>query len=358
MDATKRFYFLDNLRVALTVLLIAHHVGQTYGPTGGFWPIQEPTRALILGPFFTVNRSFFMSLFFLVSGFLMARSYDARAGRGFVRSRLLRLGLPLLVFTLLMIPVQLFLLRPDGVGSTESAWPIDVSYLWYVEHLLLFSLGYAVWRALPGRRSAAEPAPSSPPRVVSILLFALGLAAASATVRIWFPIDRWVFLLGFVRVAFADLPRDLAFFVIGVLAYRRQWLSTFSTKAGRAWLALSLFLAALCYGYQLGISRIAPLSDLAMSVVYPVWEALLCCGLCIGLVVLFRDRFDSQGRLTKELGRSQYAAYLFHVPVILGFQYLVLKAVLPPLAKFALVTLASVPLTFLVASAVRKPLHL
>ncbi len=32
---TPRFYFLDNLRVALIILVIAHHVGQAYGPTGG-----------------------------------------------------------------------------------------------------------------------------------------------------------------------------------------------------------------------------------------------------------------------------------------------------------------------------------
>jgi hypothetical protein len=31
---------------------------------------------------------------------------------------------------------------------------------------------------------------------------------------------------------------------------------------------------------------------------------------------------------------------------------------LPPLAKFALVTLVSIPATFAVASLVRKPLHL
>ena len=32
---TGRLYFLDNLRIALTILVIAHHVGQAYGPTGG-----------------------------------------------------------------------------------------------------------------------------------------------------------------------------------------------------------------------------------------------------------------------------------------------------------------------------------
>jgi peptidoglycan/LPS O-acetylase OafA/YrhL len=68
LSVKTRLYYLDYLRVALTILVIAHHVGQAYGPTGGAWPVQEPTRAALLGPFFTVNRSFFMSLFFMISG--------------------------------------------------------------------------------------------------------------------------------------------------------------------------------------------------------------------------------------------------------------------------------------------------
>jgi glucan biosynthesis protein C len=36
LSAAGRLYYLDNLRVSLTALVIAHHVGQAYGPTGGW----------------------------------------------------------------------------------------------------------------------------------------------------------------------------------------------------------------------------------------------------------------------------------------------------------------------------------
>ena len=52
---TARLDYLDALKVLLTVLVIAHHAGQPYGPTGGRWPIFEAERAAILGPFFSVN---------------------------------------------------------------------------------------------------------------------------------------------------------------------------------------------------------------------------------------------------------------------------------------------------------------
>jgi glucan biosynthesis protein C len=351
-----RLYYLDNLKVGLTILLIAHHVGQAYGPTGGSWPIQEAARSAFLGPLFTIDRSFFMSLFFLISGFFSAASYEVKGGRAFVRGRLLRLGLPLLVWALLMIPLQLFVFGAPGGGA--KAWPIDVGHLWFLEHLLLFSLAYALWRTLRGRRAPMPLAAARPPRTWAVVLFALVLALVSGLVRIAHPIDRWVYLLGFFRVAFADVPRDLSFFVLGLIAYRRQWLSAFSSRAGRAWLAVGAVLAALIAAYDLVLHDIFPIGEPAWGTLYVFWESFFCCAACIGLLVLFRDKVTMHGRLAQALGKSQYAAYILHVPVILAFQYAVMNVAMPPFAKFALVTLVSVPATFALANVLRRPLHL
>jgi len=379
MGETRRLYFLDNLRIGLTILVIAHHVGQAYGPTGGSWPIQESSRAAVLGPFFTVNRSFFMSLFFLISGYLMVMSYD-RSGPGrFLTGRLMRLGVPLVLFFVLVIPIQQYLChwRAGDLGGTGfwkyytcyyfgagerpvdwkgSNWPeMNFGHLWYVEHLLVFSLVYAglrlVWRRPPGENSAVARPPGHP----AIVLFALALALASATIRIWYPIDRWIGFLGFIQVAFADVPRDLSFFILGAIAYRRGWFLGLSKEIGRVWLLVGATLAVLWYAYTLGLRHVFPIGGPAMSFAYPVWEALLCCGICIGLLILFRERLNYQGRLGKLLAENQYAAYLFHVPVVVFVQYLVAGFAWLPFAKFVLVTAVSVPLTFLLSAAVRAP---
>ena len=375
----KRLYFLDNLRIALTILVIAHHVGQAYGPTGGFWPVQEAARARLLGPFFTVNRSFFMSLFFLISGYLMVGSYERSGAGPFFRSRLLRLGVPLLLFFFLVIPLQQYLChwgagelgsmsfrqyyagayfggsdRP--VGWKGPAWPeMNFGHLWYVEHLLIFSLCYAALRLVWKRRPAASLSAPKLPANRAIVLFALALALASGVTRIWYPIDRWIGFLGFIQVAFADVPRDLSFFVLGALAYRRGWFLGLSDRMGRTWLLIGLSAAVLWYVYVLSLWRIFPISRGAMSVVFPVWEALLCCGLCIGLLYLFREQLNWQGWWSKGMAQNQYAAYLFHVPVVVLVQYALATAVMPPLSKFVLVTAVSVPLTFLFAGAIRQP---
>jgi len=265
------------------------------------------------------------------------------------------LGVPLFFFALSMIPIQLFVFTSPTTQS-RSAWPIDVGHMWFVEHLLIYSAAYALWCMIRPGRATYGQRQTTPPGHLSILIFALGLAAVSGVVRIWWPIDKWVDLLGFVRVSFADVPRDLSFFIIGAVAYRHNWLSTFSRKAGLAWMLVGMGLAALWYVYDLGLKQVRPIGDTAMAVIYPIWESVLCCGMCIGLTILFREVFDAQGRLGKAMAQSQYAAYVFHVSFVLLFQYLVIGLTLPPLGKFALVTLVSVPATFLFSYWVRKPL--
>lgn len=356
--ASNRMAFFDNLKILMMIMVIAHHAGQAYGPIGAWWPVQELTRARILQPFFLVNRSFGMSLFFMIAGYFTARSCERSGPVSLAKNRLRRLGVPLLGFTILMILLQVFVFGLFQTGELGRAWPVDVIHFWFVQHLLLYSLGYAWWQTL--RRGGVHKVSSrtSPPRYGIILVFAVGLALAIAIVRIWFDIDEWVYLFGYIRIAPADVPRDLGLFLIGALAYRKDWVSRFSSRAGRVWLVIGFALAGLWYVYELLLANILVLSDIVWDLLFPLWESLLCCGMCIGLTVLFRDKVNVQGSFTREMAQSVYAAYMIHIFVVLFFQYMALGLDTSPLLKFFLVTLAAVPASFLIASLVRRPLHI
>lgn len=350
---SKRLYFIDNLRVALIILVIAHHAGQAYGPTGGAWPLMETARSALLGPFFTVNRSFFMSLFFMISGYFTVVSFEASGAQRFVKTRLARLGLPVLAWAVLVaIPFQVFV-------SKSAAWPVDVGHMWFVEHLLIYSLCYALWRAVTARRTGSDRGMLNPPGTLPILGLALGIAVVSLIVRNWYPIDRWVSIFGFIKVMWADVPRDLAFFIVGLLAARHDWLRRFPTRAGMIWLGVGLALTLYWYAFDQGLTgNLVPYTGIGFDLMRVVWEGLLVCALCIGLTVFFREKVNIGGPLAKALGQSTYAVYIFHIFFVLLCQFAVLSLPLPPLAKFALVTLTATPLTFLFSNWVRKPLRL
>jgi multidrug transporter EmrE-like cation transporter len=256
-----------------------------------------------------------------------------------------------------MIPLQFYVFGEPPADWRSLDWSsvINVGHLWYIEHLLLFSLCYALGRTFWKGRGPVAEAERKSPGYLAVLAFALALAVASAVIRIWYPIDRWVNLLGFMRVALADVPRDLSFFIIGAVAYRHDWFLRFPTGAGRVWLGVGVVAAASWYAYALGLRQVFPVSGMAMGVVYPIWEALLCCGMCIGLLVLFREKVDLQGRLLSAMARNQYAAYVVHVSVLILIQYAVAGIHWPPLVKFALVVLVGVPLTFLFSDWIRQP---
>jgi surface polysaccharide O-acyltransferase-like enzyme len=80
--------------------------------------------------------------------------------------------------------------------------------------------------------------------------------------------------------------------------------------------------------------------------------------MCIGLTILFREYFNRQGNVWKVLAKSQYTAYIIHPIIVLLFQAILFNLGLPPFIKFLLVTLASIPVTFLISNWVRRPLRL
>jgi len=90
------------------------------------------------------------------------------------------------------------------------------------------------------------------------------------------------------------------------------------------------------------------------SLVYSIWEQFAGLAFTVGLLIWFRRRFNSQSPLAKAASDSAYAAYVIHGPVIILVAVLLRGIRLYPLAKFALVVLVAVPLTFTLANLVRR----
>jgi peptidoglycan/LPS O-acetylase OafA/YrhL len=75
-------------------------------------------------------------------------------------------------------------------------------------------------------------------------------------------------------------------------------------------------------------------------------EALICAGLSVGLVVLFRALIRRPRRLLVAMATASYAAYILHMYLVIGLQVGIEGLTMPAFAKFALVAVSGTLLAF------------
>ena len=344
-----RIDYVDALRVALILLVVAHHSVEAYVARHAPQIVFADDPIAHGWSFLAVNAAFFMGLFFFLAGYYTPQSYDRRGAGLYLADRWTRLGIPLLLGILVIVPFALWI-RMDfypgvphfgywdyftrdflGIGNKPDWWPqgerwpqVNFGWLWFIEHLLVYSLLYAAWRAIAPKRAAAA-VPPKPPTSLAIFAYAVALAIATYAISLWFPQDRWIAFLGFIQMEPKHWPQYASLFVIGLIASRGRWIETMPRARGLRWLAIGLVLAVYLYvAVGIGLydgNASAVVAKPALPDWRPiVWEAFLCTSLCVGLPVAFRELALGGGTLWRMLARNVLPIYVFHYPFVLLVQ--------------------------------------
>lgn len=154
---TIRRHDLDNLKSFLTGLVVVHHASIPYGGEGG-WAfrsqlVSPDSYSVPLLLFEGVNQSFFMGLFFWMSGRMSAQSLckPGASPTAFLQSKLVRLGIPSVVNTVIGVPLALCISK----GRLHGVFPEWWSQLrgirgvtWFTATLLAFDAVAATLHAL------------------------------------------------------------------------------------------------------------------------------------------------------------------------------------------------------------------
>lgn len=369
---TDRLHFVDHLRAALVTLVIVHHVSLVYGAGAPFYyaepPFTEPLAYLVLLAFGVLNQAWFMGALFFLAGYFTPGSYERKGQAAFLKGRLRRLGIPLLLFFFVLGPISstaFWQMPPELTGITEpltwGAYPflLGMGPLWFVALLLIFDFGYAAWRRISNdRQSDPERAPTRP-GYVAIVIFILALAATSYLIRFVIPLGKDV--LGFPTLAY--LPQYLSFFVLGAVASRRRWLRTIPDRMGIAGFVLAFVATVVLFPlavsgrlFLLEISEPAAFvgNGTWQSAVYALWDSTVAVGLFLAAVSFFRRFLDGNSAPGKFLSQQSYAVYVIHTPIVV-FLALALKGVsLGALPKFALLSVIAVPVCYAAAYLMRR----
>jgi fucose 4-O-acetylase-like acetyltransferase len=359
-----RTFFIDRLRVVLTALVILHHTAITYGGSGG-WFYREvsdsgtPT-SLLLTVFCAVNQSFFMGMFFLLAGYFTPAAFGRKGTRRFLQERLVRLGIPLLVFGFLLGPLTIALadsLRGAQVGAHWFALltkgEFVIGPLWFALALLLFACAYIVWRVV--REKPAPDERRALPSSFAWFIAALAVGAAALALRQMVPVGENVF--GLQLGYFASY---VFLFALGCMAASHRWLERIEWQQARHWLGVTLvtipvlFVAAALAGALEG-KPVNFNGGLGLpAIIYAFWEPFVAWGIIASLLVVFRDRFNTPSPAWQSFGEQAYAAFIVHAPVLVGLSVMLAGWAAPPALKFAVVGSAAVFASFALAAMLRK----
>ena len=370
---TSRLFFIDHLRASLVILVVLHHLALVYGAGAPFYyvepPANDPLSFLVLLVFILVNQSWFMGALFLLAGYFTPGSFDRKGPGSFLKDRLLRLGIPLIIFIFVLSPISnlgLYLMPASLTGITTpltwQAYPhlLGMGPLWFVAMLLIFDFGYAAWRMLTRNRTSYSMSKSSLPSHLLIIVFILALALVSYLVRIVVPMGKDV--LDFPTISY--LPQYLSFFVLGTVASRQNWFRTLPSSMVVVGFVTAVVAGVLLFplafsGHLFSLRLTPALANLMghgqwRSAVYALWDSIFAVGMCLGLITLFRRFFNEQERFGRFLSQHSYSVYIIHIPIIVFLAFALRGIDLEPLLKFGMAAVIVVPTCFAVACIVRK----
>jgi len=362
---SQKIYYLDHVKVLLTVLVILHHSFITYGGPGG-WYYRQPTTsqaALIpMAMFVSTNQAFFMGLFFLLSAYFIEPSLKRKGTRVYLLDRLKRLGIPLVFYSLIFSPILNFMIYKFGDKQQGSFvqylrgfndW-IDFGVLWFVAALLLFTLVFVALYSLKltGNRAIKQL------ETGKVLFFAAMLGLITFLVRLEFPVGWSLHPLGF---QFGHFTQYIAMFTVGIMARRGNLPDHLDFNMGKRFARIAMGMLAILFPLLVVVQKITnePNDNFnggwnLLNLLYSFYEQMIGVCIMVALTGISKYKWNRQSKFLSTLSRNTFAVYIFHPIVLIGLALLLSTWMVSPVIKLAIVAPCAVIGAFLLAAVIVK----
>jgi glucan biosynthesis protein C len=373
--ASSRLEFIDNLRWMMIVLVVSMHAAVTYSHLGSWYFMEDPAPArgvlVLFAAYQMFLQAFFMGLLFLIAGYFVPGAFDRKGFGGFMRGRGVRLGIPALMYMLVIQPITIYwLLRNFADPSRPPLFKAYVPYLtssrvlggsgpmWFALALLLFSFLYGVWRSAERKSPCNQPDAALPTHAQALGLV-LVMALCSFLVRVVQPIGASI-----LNMQLCYFSQYILLFGVGTVAWRRNWLLRLPYRFGIRWLTLALTLGVAGW-VGIIVTLLATHTEGQLtggwtwaSAALCLWESFFCVGVILGLVVLFRDKFNYHSTLTRWLSDNSFSVYVFHPPLLIAVTLALRGFDAPKIVKFLAASVLGVVIAYLASSLVFRRIPL
>ena len=163
-----RLHYLDAVRAFALLLGVVFHASLSFTPVYMGWAVMDISTSPVVTAFMFVSHSFRMELFFLIAGFFARMTFHRSGYRVFIRSRLVRIGVPFVTAWFILRPLIIsgWIMGAESLqgdvniieglkGSLYSLaqLPKDIftgTHLWFLYYLLLITALVLALRSFAG----------------------------------------------------------------------------------------------------------------------------------------------------------------------------------------------------------------
>jgi len=323
---SRRLYYLDHVKIFLTILVVSHHVTCAFGGCGGgSWLLiigfyKNPFKSFAWG-FVLLNQGYFMSLFFFISAYFTPSSYQRKGKIEFLKDKAKRYWIPAFFVFIVMAPLIL------GFSTWFTGKPIIFIpvpfHAWFLFWLLLFNLAYVhiygddttVMNAIIEEENVRKlPGP------FTRLWYGLGICGVG--MGIIFTLTQGSFYG--MPLAVGSLANDILFFMAGIVARKNGWLERNLKEQ---------------IGMPISLLRCMVVIEAVMMIIFfykgekeevyyipaIIIGGMYCVDVSLAVLDFFQTYMDIESRYTKFFSDAAYTVYIIHPIFIIGMSSVWIK---------------------------------
>lgn len=353
-----RLHHLDAVRAGALLLGIVLHSLLPFMPEGG-WLFADTQSSESLSMATFVIHMFRMALFMMLAGYFGRMVLHRRGAATFVRDRLRRIGLPLVIFSPLMLASIIAVVAVGTIlGFIPELVPPEGSqdglllllnpvHLWFLLVLIEAIVCTVAARAVLLRLLGTERAAAWAERIGSALASPAGMLIPALPYALGVALQGTA-LLGIAQptTILPELSPTLAYFAAFLAGWFLHARAGAITRAGRRWrwqlpLAIVLTVPAL---YLAGASLVEGTGTLIAAAAVQGVTAWLWC---FGLIGLAEKVLSRKSPAVRYLADASYWIYLIHLPLLMAVGIVLAPYGLPILVKLLITWTVSMALLVL-----------
>lgn len=307
------------------------------------WRISSEDTSTFIFFIREIIHLFRMPAFFMVSGFFCVMTLKKYGSSQFVKVRMKRIAVPLIVTALTLNSLQTLILHLTGWQPFEfpSYWLTGgwISHLWFLINLIvyfavavfLFSFFKRTTKSLLDMLSGLA---ATLPMPIVLLIASLSGVGVVALSPLGFPLySYYVFDILNVYILMKYLP----YFFFGALLFNSKTvLNNFSNVSN---LVLVIYTVASIGALFL----LTPLLPESLSPVLVAFTSNLASWtLSAALFKFFQTFFNKKSDFWLSLSDSSYTIYLFHHLIVISLGLIALELGLPPFVEFLIIIVLTV----------------